>query len=66
MENAHTKETAECLAYFGVSESTGLGLDQVKKNQEKFGFNGEESMNKVDGGFLKYEWVFDYNESKLE
>ncbi|KAG1967698.1 sarcoplasmic/endoplasmic reticulum calcium ATPase 1 isoform X1 [Pimephales promelas] len=39
MENAHTKETAECLAYFGVSESTGLGLDQVKKNQEKFGFN---------------------------
>uniref|UniRef100_A0A8C2I0E6 P-type Ca(2+) transporter n=1 Tax=Cyprinus carpio TaxID=7962 RepID=A0A8C2I0E6_CYPCA len=39
MENAHTKETAECLAYFGVSETTGLSPDQVKKNQAKYGFN---------------------------
>lgn len=46
MENAHTKEPAECLAYFGVSESTGLAPDQVKKNQAKYGFNGEESMDK--------------------
>uniref|UniRef100_A0A8C2I0A5 P-type Ca(2+) transporter n=1 Tax=Cyprinus carpio TaxID=7962 RepID=A0A8C2I0A5_CYPCA len=43
MENAHTKETAECLAYFGVSETTGLSPDQVKKNQAKYGFNGEDS-----------------------
>uniref|UniRef100_A0A673NE45 Calcium-transporting ATPase n=1 Tax=Sinocyclocheilus rhinocerous TaxID=307959 RepID=A0A673NE45_9TELE len=42
MENAHTKETAECLAYFSVSETTGLAPDQVKKNQDKYGFNGEE------------------------
>ena len=39
MENAHTKETPECLAYFGVSESTGLTPEQVKKNQAKYGFN---------------------------
>lgn len=47
MENAHTKETPECLAYFGVSESTGLAPEQVKKNQAKYGFNGEESMGKL-------------------
>ncbi|XP_051996133.1 sarcoplasmic/endoplasmic reticulum calcium ATPase 1-like isoform X2 [Xyrauchen texanus] len=39
MENAHMKETPECLAYFGVNESTGLSPDQVKKNQAKYGFN---------------------------
>uniref|UniRef100_A0A671KI87 Cation-transporting P-type ATPase N-terminal domain-containing protein n=1 Tax=Sinocyclocheilus anshuiensis TaxID=1608454 RepID=A0A671KI87_9TELE len=40
MENSHIKEPAECLAYFGVSETTGLALDQVKKSQAKYGFNG--------------------------
>ncbi|KAA0705818.1 Sarcoplasmic/endoplasmic reticulum calcium ATPase 1 [Triplophysa tibetana] len=39
MENAYSKETAECLAYFSVNESTGLSPDQVKKNQAKYGFN---------------------------
>uniref|UniRef100_A0A8C2G7C8 Calcium-transporting ATPase n=1 Tax=Cyprinus carpio TaxID=7962 RepID=A0A8C2G7C8_CYPCA len=39
MENAHTKDTAECLAYFDVSETTGLAPDQVKKSQAKYGFN---------------------------
>uniref|UniRef100_A0A672KM24 Calcium-transporting ATPase n=1 Tax=Sinocyclocheilus grahami TaxID=75366 RepID=A0A672KM24_SINGR len=39
MENSHIKEPAECLAYFGVSETTGLSLDQVKKSQAKYGFN---------------------------
>uniref|UniRef100_A0A673NAI9 Cation-transporting P-type ATPase N-terminal domain-containing protein n=1 Tax=Sinocyclocheilus rhinocerous TaxID=307959 RepID=A0A673NAI9_9TELE len=43
MENAHTKETAECLAYFSVSETTGLAPDQVKKNQDKYGFNASGS-----------------------
>lgn len=66
MENAHTKETAECLAYFGVSESTGLAPDQVKKNQAKYGFNGEESMDKWMEASLKYKWMFDYNETMLE
>uniref|UniRef100_A0A674MEL5 Calcium-transporting ATPase n=1 Tax=Takifugu rubripes TaxID=31033 RepID=A0A674MEL5_TAKRU len=39
MENAHTKGPAECLAYFGVSEKTGLSPDQFKKNLEKYGYN---------------------------
>lgn len=41
MENAHTKGPAECLAYFGVNENTGLSPDQFKKNLEKYGYNGE-------------------------
>ncbi|KAM3917683.1 sarcoplasmic/endoplasmic reticulum calcium ATPase 1 [Leptodactylus fuscus] len=39
MENAHTKTTEECLAYFGVNENSGLSPDQVKKNFDKFGPN---------------------------
>ncbi|TRY64736.1 hypothetical protein DNTS_017792 [Danionella cerebrum] len=39
MEDAHTKAPADCLAYFGVSEATGLSPDQFKKNLEKYGFN---------------------------
>ncbi|XP_073492302.1 sarcoplasmic/endoplasmic reticulum calcium ATPase 1 isoform X2 [Aquarana catesbeiana] len=39
MENAHTKTTEECLAYFGVNENTGLSPEQVKKNFEKYGPN---------------------------
>ncbi|XP_069590950.1 sarcoplasmic/endoplasmic reticulum calcium ATPase 1 isoform X2 [Ranitomeya imitator] len=39
MQDAHTKNTEECLAYFGVNENTGLSLDQVKKNFDKFGPN---------------------------
>uniref|UniRef100_A0A8C9W097 Calcium-transporting ATPase n=1 Tax=Scleropages formosus TaxID=113540 RepID=A0A8C9W097_SCLFO len=41
MDNAHTKEPAECLAYFGVNENTGLSPDQVKKSLAKYGYNGE-------------------------
>lgn len=41
MENAHTKASPDCLAYFGVSEATGLTPDQFKKNLEKYGHNGE-------------------------
>lgn len=41
MENAHAKTSEECLAYFGVSEHTGLSPEQVKKNMEKYGPNGE-------------------------
>ncbi|XP_072423545.1 sarcoplasmic/endoplasmic reticulum calcium ATPase 1-like [Chiloscyllium punctatum] len=39
MENGHTKTTEECLAYFGVSELTGLSPEQVKKNFDKYGPN---------------------------
>ncbi|XP_061765451.1 ATPase sarcoplasmic/endoplasmic reticulum Ca2+ transporting 1, like [Nerophis ophidion] len=39
MENAHMKAPAECLAFFGVNENSGLTPDQFKKNLDKFGFN---------------------------
>uniref|UniRef100_A0AAR2JP99 Calcium-transporting ATPase n=1 Tax=Pygocentrus nattereri TaxID=42514 RepID=A0AAR2JP99_PYGNA len=39
MENAHTQETAACLAYFNVSEGTGLTPEQVKKSLAKYGYN---------------------------
>ncbi|KAG2463928.1 AT2A1 ATPase, partial [Polypterus senegalus] len=41
MENGHTKTTEECLAYFGVNETTGLSPEQVKKNFAKYGPNGK-------------------------
>lgn len=40
MENAHTKTVEEVLAHFNVNESTGLGLEQVKKQKERWGPNG--------------------------
>uniref|UniRef100_A0A2K6FLW0 ATPase sarcoplasmic/endoplasmic reticulum Ca2+ transporting 2 n=1 Tax=Propithecus coquereli TaxID=379532 RepID=A0A2K6FLW0_PROCO len=40
MENAHTKTVEEVLGHFGVNESTGLSLEQVKKLKEKWGSNG--------------------------
>ncbi|XP_058873002.1 sarcoplasmic/endoplasmic reticulum calcium ATPase 1 isoform X1 [Acipenser ruthenus] len=39
MDNGHSKEVAECLAYFGVNENSGLSPEQVKKNMEKYGPN---------------------------
>lgn len=41
MENTHTKTPAECLAYFGVNEKSGLSPEQFKKNLDKYGYNGE-------------------------
>uniref|UniRef100_A0A4W6EI51 Calcium-transporting ATPase n=1 Tax=Lates calcarifer TaxID=8187 RepID=A0A4W6EI51_LATCA len=39
MENAHTKSATEVLDNFGVNENTGLTLEQVKVNLEKYGPN---------------------------
>ncbi|XP_059844155.1 sarcoplasmic/endoplasmic reticulum calcium ATPase 2 [Hypanus sabinus] len=39
MENAHTKTVDEVLAYFNVNETTGLSLEQVKKQKERWGPN---------------------------
>uniref|UniRef100_A0A4W4H2T4 Calcium-transporting ATPase n=1 Tax=Electrophorus electricus TaxID=8005 RepID=A0A4W4H2T4_ELEEL len=39
MENAHTKSVDEVYGYFGVSESTGLAAEQVKRQREKWGPN---------------------------
>uniref|UniRef100_A0A8C5DSU3 Calcium-transporting ATPase n=1 Tax=Gouania willdenowi TaxID=441366 RepID=A0A8C5DSU3_GOUWI len=39
MENAHTKSATEVLDNFGVNENTGLTLEQVRANLEKYGAN---------------------------
>ncbi|XP_036384115.1 sarcoplasmic/endoplasmic reticulum calcium ATPase 2b [Megalops cyprinoides] len=39
MENAHTKTVEEVYSYFTVNESTGLALEQVKRQREKWGPN---------------------------
>ncbi|KAB5567242.1 hypothetical protein PHYPO_G00230560 [Pangasianodon hypophthalmus] len=39
MENAHTKSVEEVYSYLNVNESTGLALDQVKRQREKWGPN---------------------------
>lgn len=41
MDQSFTKTTEEVLAYFGVDENVGLTEEQVKKNFEKYGPNGE-------------------------
>uniref|UniRef100_A0A8C7LXA2 Sarcoplasmic/endoplasmic reticulum calcium ATPase 2 n=1 Tax=Oncorhynchus kisutch TaxID=8019 RepID=A0A8C7LXA2_ONCKI len=41
MENAHTKTVEEVYSNFNVNESTGLGVDQVKRQREKWGPNGK-------------------------
>ena len=35
------KESQDVLSHFGVTEEIGLSPDQAKKNQERYGFNGE-------------------------
>ena len=40
MENSHTKSVEEVYSYFCVNESTGLSLDEVKRQKEKWGLNG--------------------------
>ena len=56
MENAHTKNPAECLAYFGVNEHHGLSPDQFKKNLDKYGYNGESlGIRDGVGGLLTKE-----------
>ncbi|PWA26819.1 hypothetical protein CCH79_00000769 [Gambusia affinis] len=41
MDNAHTKTVEEVLSFFNVNESTGLSLEEVKKQRERFGPNGK-------------------------
>lgn len=49
MENAHIKESPDVLSYFGVTEDTGLSPEQVKKNLDKYGFNGEGQKEQESG-----------------
>ncbi|KAI5610375.1 sarcoplasmic/endoplasmic reticulum calcium ATPase 2 isoform X1 [Silurus asotus] len=39
MENSHSKSVEEVYSYLNVNESTGLSLDQVKRQREKWGPN---------------------------
>lgn len=41
MEDGHIKSVDEIINYFGVDADKGLSPDQVKRNQEKYGLNGE-------------------------
>ena len=41
MDLAHTKSVEQVFEHFGVNESTGLSLSEVKLSQEKYGPNGE-------------------------
>lgn len=41
MEDGHAKTVEEVLNYFGADNERGLSLDQIKRNQEKYGPNGE-------------------------
>lgn len=65
MENAHTKGPAECLAYFGVNENTGLSPDQFKKNLEKYGYNGENGGMDGAGATLSRASPVDRQEKHL-
>uniref|UniRef100_A0A8C5RQR5 Cation-transporting P-type ATPase N-terminal domain-containing protein n=1 Tax=Laticauda laticaudata TaxID=8630 RepID=A0A8C5RQR5_LATLA len=47
MENGHTKTVEEVLGYFGVNESTGLSLEQVKKQKERWGANGRSGRRRA-------------------
>uniref|UniRef100_A0A3B3ZIU9 Calcium-transporting ATPase n=1 Tax=Periophthalmus magnuspinnatus TaxID=409849 RepID=A0A3B3ZIU9_9GOBI len=46
MENAHTKSVEEVYSYFCVNESTGLSLEEVKRQKEKWGLNALSSSGK--------------------
>jgi P-type Ca2+ transporter type 2A len=41
MEDAHAKTVDEVINYFNLEPERGLTLDQVKRNQEKYGLNGK-------------------------
>lgn len=55
MEDGHCKTTEEVLNYFSTDQDKGLSLDQVKRNQEKYGLNGEYRIRIIiSNNFLSY------------
>lgn len=44
MDDAHSKTVEEVLGYFGADPDKGLSPDQVKRNQDKYGPNGEYTL----------------------
>lgn len=61
MENVYIKMVEEVLGYFGVNESMGLSLEQVKKFKERWGFN--ELL--VEEGKILLEFVIEQFEDLL-
>lgn len=58
MDNAHTKTVEEVFSFFNVNESTGLSLEDVKKQRERYGANGKEL---VEMGSLKEKKMLIYS-----
>lgn len=48
MDDAHVKTVDEVQNYYNVDPEKGLSIDQVRRNQEKYGLNGE----------YKFHWNF--------
>uniref|UniRef100_A0A3B3ZL59 Cation-transporting P-type ATPase N-terminal domain-containing protein n=1 Tax=Periophthalmus magnuspinnatus TaxID=409849 RepID=A0A3B3ZL59_9GOBI len=48
MDNAHTTTVEEVYAFFSVNESTGLSLDQVRKQRDRFGPNGKKCCMRIE------------------
>lgn len=44
MEDGHIKSVDEVLNYFGTDLERGLSIDQIKRNQAKYGPNGKLSV----------------------
>lgn len=43
MDNAYVRSPRDVLAYFGVTEHTGLSDSKVEASRSKHGKNGKES-----------------------
>lgn len=52
MEDAHCKTVDEVLNYFNTDPEKGLTPDQIKRNQEKYGPNGELFINYILFSFI--------------
>lgn len=57
MDNAHTKTVEEVLSFFNVNESTGLSLEEVRKQRDRFGPNGKEPVWIYILAYKKHESV---------
>lgn len=47
MEDAHAKTVDEVQNFFNVDPEKGLSLDQIKRNQAKYGPNGMYKLIKI-------------------
>lgn len=54
MEDGHCKTADEVLNYFGTDVERGLSPDQIKRNQEKYGLNGEFATVTFPGGGIQF------------